>query len=189
MNLKTDYKNDKFSGKRKYRLSENSDGTISLDDVTAYVEVGDIFSSDDINSTNEAINNISNSDNKFRLEVQEKFKTVDDNFGGLNNEIKQIRNEIAQIDDNTTLKIPAANWSSNSPYVQTVSFPGLTQNIRPVYGLELGGTLNSTTVEAQEKSWGYIDRIASGNGMITLYCYRKKPTVDLVLIAKRIKNG
>lgn len=56
MTLKTNYKNDKFSGPRKYQLVENEDGTVSLNDVTQYLEVGDIFNSDDINATNQAVN-------------------------------------------------------------------------------------------------------------------------------------
>ncbi len=56
MNLKTTYKDDKFSGRRKYQVIKNDDGTISLDDVTDYAEEGDIFSSHDINATNKAVN-------------------------------------------------------------------------------------------------------------------------------------
>lgn len=56
MSLRTDYKNDKFSGQRKYREIINLDGTISLEDVTDYVEDGDVFSADDINIINATIN-------------------------------------------------------------------------------------------------------------------------------------
>ena len=43
MSLKTDFKNDKFAGKRKYAVTENGDGTVSFDDVTEYETVGDIY--------------------------------------------------------------------------------------------------------------------------------------------------
>lgn len=56
MILKTDYKNDKFVGMRKYQLIGNEDGTVSLEDKTIYQEEGDIFNSDDINQTNRVIN-------------------------------------------------------------------------------------------------------------------------------------
>ena len=65
MSLKTTYRDDKFSGRRKYRMIENEDGTISFDDVTDYAEEGDIFSSNDINVTNKAIN-----------DANEKIKTT-----------------------------------------------------------------------------------------------------------------
>lgn len=56
--LKTNYKNDKFTGMRKYEKIENTDGTISLNDVTQYEEIGDIYSAADINNTNIAVNRI-----------------------------------------------------------------------------------------------------------------------------------
>ena len=54
MSLKTDFKNDKFAGKRKYTLTENDDGTISLDDVTEYETVGDIYGEMCIRDSNSA---------------------------------------------------------------------------------------------------------------------------------------
>ena len=41
MSLKTDYKNDKFSGMRKYKIETDSEtGLSTLDDKTENVEVG-----------------------------------------------------------------------------------------------------------------------------------------------------
>ena len=59
MALKTDYKDDVFSGDRKYQKKDNSDGTISLVDKTAYSQKGDVFSAADINATNKAVNGLS----------------------------------------------------------------------------------------------------------------------------------
>lgn len=59
MSLKTDYKNDKFSGMRKYQIiTDSTTGLSTLEDKTIYVEVGDVFSADDINKTNKAVNEI-----------------------------------------------------------------------------------------------------------------------------------
>lgn len=62
--LRTDYVNDELAismgGKRRYRMIENSDGTVSFEDVTSYSVVGDEYGADDINSQNETINQISN---------------------------------------------------------------------------------------------------------------------------------
>lgn len=57
MALKTDYKDDVFSGSRKYIQTVNEDGTISLSDATQYEQQGDYFGANDINTTNEAVNN------------------------------------------------------------------------------------------------------------------------------------
>ena len=54
--LKTNYKDDAWVGKRKYSKTDNSDGTISLDDVTEYTQEGDLFGADDINKTNAEVN-------------------------------------------------------------------------------------------------------------------------------------
>lgn len=59
MALKTDYKDDVFNGNRKYQKIDNSDGTISLVDKTAYSQKGDTFSGADINATNKAVNGLS----------------------------------------------------------------------------------------------------------------------------------
>ena len=59
MALKTDYKEDVFTGNRKYQMIDNGDDTVSFVDVTSYSQVGDTFGAADINATNTAINGIS----------------------------------------------------------------------------------------------------------------------------------
>lgn len=62
--LKTTYKDDVLdtskNTKRKYNMIQNSDGTVSLDDVTEYTQQGDDFGSADINATNTRVNEIDN---------------------------------------------------------------------------------------------------------------------------------
>ncbi len=54
--LKTDYKDAMFDGARKYRISQNPDGTSGIADETTYTQKGDSFGANDINGTNETIN-------------------------------------------------------------------------------------------------------------------------------------
>jgi len=60
--LKTNYKDDVLdttqNTKRKYQMIDNGDGTVSFEDVTEYLQQGDSFGADDINDTNEEVNNI-----------------------------------------------------------------------------------------------------------------------------------
>lgn len=60
VNLKTNYQDDvlenSMNGKRRYNIINNSDGTISLEDVTDYAQVGDNFSAKDLNGINEEVN-------------------------------------------------------------------------------------------------------------------------------------
>lgn len=51
-----DILNESMSGKRRYRLIYNDDGTVSLEDVTAYDQIGSNFGSKQVNETNEAVN-------------------------------------------------------------------------------------------------------------------------------------
>lgn len=60
--LKTNYKDDVLdtskNTKRKYNTIQNSDGTISLEDVTEYTQKGDDFGAADINATNAKVNEV-----------------------------------------------------------------------------------------------------------------------------------
>ncbi len=61
MALRTDYKNAVFSGKRKYHLIENEDGTVSLLDATQYLQTGDRFGAKDVNAIGTAVNGLADS--------------------------------------------------------------------------------------------------------------------------------
>lgn len=56
MSVKMNYKDDVFTGNRKYTQTNNSDGTISLNDVTAYEQIGDTFGAGDVNKLAAAVN-------------------------------------------------------------------------------------------------------------------------------------
>lgn len=58
--LKMNYTNDVFEGNRKYQITDNSDGTKSIEDVTVYTSEGDMFGADDINATNAEVNRLGN---------------------------------------------------------------------------------------------------------------------------------
>jgi len=54
--LRTDYKDDVFSGARKYTMVNNQDGTVSFIDETQYTQVGDTYGAAEINEQNQTIN-------------------------------------------------------------------------------------------------------------------------------------
>lgn len=58
--LKMDYKDSMCDGARKYRITNNPDGTMGITDMTVYTQEGDRFGANDINDTNAAINRIHN---------------------------------------------------------------------------------------------------------------------------------
>lgn len=57
MALRTDYTDAVFTGNRKYRMINNADGTISLEDVTEYSQLDTaLVGAVDMNNTNTAVN-------------------------------------------------------------------------------------------------------------------------------------
>ncbi len=56
VNFQDDIMSDSMDGKRKYRMIQNADGTVSFEDVTTYDQVGSIFGMAQINATNTAVN-------------------------------------------------------------------------------------------------------------------------------------
>ena len=55
MSLKTDYK-DAMYQKRKFRMENNSDGTVSLTDATSYTQEGTPFGANDVNTITKSVN-------------------------------------------------------------------------------------------------------------------------------------
>ena len=58
--LRTDFKDDVLNvttnDKRKYRMINNADGTVSFEDVTDYVQQGDTFGATEVNQITEKVN-------------------------------------------------------------------------------------------------------------------------------------
>ena len=57
VNFKDDILKENMNGKRRFKMIQNGDGTVSFDDVTDYAQVGSTFGAAQINATNEAVNN------------------------------------------------------------------------------------------------------------------------------------
>lgn len=55
-NFKDDVLADSMGGKRRYILTENADGTFSLEDATTYTQVGDVFGAARLNAICKAVN-------------------------------------------------------------------------------------------------------------------------------------
>ena len=57
-NFKDDIINAEINERRKYRMIQNDDGTVSFEDVTDYLQKGDLFGSGNVNDINRKINGI-----------------------------------------------------------------------------------------------------------------------------------
>ena len=56
--LKTDYKDDLFEGERKYKMTTDTEGKVTLKDATTYTQKGTSFGELDMNNTNKAVNRL-----------------------------------------------------------------------------------------------------------------------------------
>lgn len=56
VNYKDDILASSMGGKRRYRMINNTDGTVSFEDATTYTQVGSDFGAADINKTNAGVN-------------------------------------------------------------------------------------------------------------------------------------
>jgi hypothetical protein len=117
LSLKTDYKDDiPRTPQRKYELINNDDGTVSLQDVTEYTQVGDTFGAGDINTITSAINslnsevlfttaNINNGVTSFTVPNINKYKVLLVRCG-------------VSVNNNTTVSIPvtasASTYTTNT---------------------------------------------------------------------------
>ena len=71
--LRTDYKDDVFSGNRKYTMVNNGDGTVSFTDQTQYTQVGDTYGAAEINNMSAAINEKGVVTSNTPIDVQDRL--------------------------------------------------------------------------------------------------------------------
>lgn len=85
MALRTDYKDDIFSGNRKYAQIDNGDGTISFTDQTEYDQVGDTFGATQINEIDGKINGHDTDISNINTSISNLSTSVNTSVSELNN--------------------------------------------------------------------------------------------------------
>lgn len=195
MSLKTDYKNDMFSGKRKYQVTQNTDGTISLDDVTVYEQQGDVFSADDINATNAEVNKnaqgLVTERNETNEQINDTKKYIDNKVAEINKSIdnvdKKVSSNSALIGEIKTVKkftLITGGWSSSAPYTQTVNVSGITSADTPIPLIEYPDNVTADQKNQIDKGTNMITSITTNNGSVTVVCKFKKPTINITIALK-----
>lgn len=116
--LPVDFKDDvlqaEMAGKRKYRIIQNEDETISLEDVTNYSQIGSNFGAAQMNATNLAVN-----------ESFDKNKVIDSLADIVANEatgyaagalaVRELNGKITPLTD-SVLRQPAQNYTAGQKY-------------------------------------------------------------------------
>lgn len=85
---------------------------------------------------------------------------------------------------NRAVTLLASGWSSSVPYTQTLTVQGVNAGDEPIIAAGKPLTLDSASYKALNKAFGMIDRITTGDGTITAYCYTNKPTVNVPIVIK-----
>lgn len=83
-----------------------------------------------------------------------------------------------------TAALPVSGWSETAPYTQTVSVEGIEVADEPFIDVYLTDVDNEVDII---ESWGCVDRVVSGDGSITAYCYSDVPAVDIPMIFKVVR--
>lgn len=97
--LKDDYTNDvlneNVNSNVKYILTDNGDGTVSLQDATAYTTLGDSLDASVINATNAIVNTIGNQVTQNVADIATNADDIATNAGNIASNMADITNLLA----------------------------------------------------------------------------------------------
>lgn len=127
---------------------------------------------------------IPNEDGTYSLPDETTYTQKGDRFGA--NDINATNKAINQINHVTEVTLVSAGWSSSAPYTQIVNVPGIIETDRPTVSLYLPDGITAADVDLQSKAYDCINRAVTGNGSITVYCYKKRPAVDFQIQMKGV---
>lgn len=82
--------------------------------------------------------------------------------------------------------VPSSGWSSSAPYTQNISVSGVLETDRLIIGIYIQDGTTPADVKAQTKAYSCVDRVVSGAGKLTVYCYNKKPVTDFRIQMKGV---
>lgn len=110
MALRTDYKDDIFSGNRKYAQIDNGDGTISFTDQTEYDQVGDSFGATQINEIDGKINSFDTSIGT----INTRIGTINTSISTINTHINDLNSELTASGTKFYFDYKNGKWGWNS---------------------------------------------------------------------------
>lgn len=150
MRLSTDFVDSVFSGSRKYKMTNNSDGTVSFEDKTSYSRKGSSYGAKEVNEEREAINSV----------IVPKTRTVEGSY---------LTCDVAEsgavtwfrISSNTTSKL--TNGTEYRPF--TVTPAPLFGVFRRIYITDTLGFIFKITTSGQVSITPFGGDIPSGTGI------------------------
>ena len=160
--LKTNYKDDVLdtskNEKRKFRMIQNDDGTVSFEDATEYTQEGDSFGGADINATNGKVNEI----NESIAETQELMQNSEiETRGYVDTKFKSAQSSIEDLRTSTDKSIENTNRNLNNLDSSTQkSIKDLNDNINDVAS-RMGAFVDKNNIAISENS---IESVNAGSG-------------------------
>ena len=150
MGLSTNFVDSVFSGSRKYKMTNNSDGTVSFEDKTSYSRKGSSYGAKEVNEEREAINSV----------IVPKTRTVEGSY---------LTCDVAEsgavtwfrISSNTTSKL--TNGTEYRPF--TVTPAPLFGVFRRIYITDTLGFIFKITTSGQVSITPFGGDIPSGTGI------------------------
>lgn len=86
------------------------------------------------------------------------------------------------INGTATVRLTAAGWTGNGPYVQTVAVNGLRGDYLPLPLLDVSGAASYDAEKLMRKQAGWVSYYDTADGKVTFTARFQKPTVDLAFL-------
>lgn len=174
-NFKDDILNASMGGKRRYRQISNADNTISLEDATAYDQVGSDFGAGQINATNKAVNESFNA--KDLLKTKEEVAAVTVAGKGVDALV------IKDLNDSLIWSLPTANWGTLvDGYYKQIKTVTKVSNPNPIWGLSPAALLPTA---AEETAYSLLLYLTVDGNTLTVYA-KTKPAANVSIIIKGV---
>lgn len=91
----------------------------------------------------------------------------------------------AAITETYNVSIPTTGWNSSAPYSCEIEIVGITENDNPIIDIVLSDNVSDSSKIINE--WSNISRIITQLNSIKIYCYDKKPTMDIPIQLKVVR--
>lgn len=186
MALKTNYKDYKYTGSKKYEEVTNDDGTKSFTDKTVYSQTGDSFGADDVNAITKQVNLNTQTIETQSDEIEELNKLIDGHVYGFKREIanSNYSTRITYTDD-ATGKTPITvnksagtfDWGSWQGFIEKIARPVMLKKDGTV-DYELNHDDTSKKLDGSDSDISNTE--FDGNAMVEFSTYRwvSRKTVD-----------
>ena len=153
--LPTDFKDDvlaeSMAGKRRYRIIQNVDGTVSLDDVTDYEQVGSTFGAKQVNDMSSAVNSIEDVKAANNCTTTEPGFVLDARQGkNLMDKSNELGRDLLSLNDGGAIKgMDAREDGVYITYVPTSGADTVTKKLGSFQRKLLGRVTSSTTFDCK----------------------------------------